>query len=99
MLKSPKLGRKNDTIARILLTEPKVPHKRIRIIDVNGTKFFLIFIVLRWRVKQLFRVIAIDSPRTIKGSMLKPMKESFSKIVSNPPVVLVFVTVYRSRII
>ena len=99
MLKSPKLGRKKVTIAKILLAEPNVPHKRIRKVDVNGTKLFWIFTALRCKVKQLFKVIAIDSPRTINGSKLKPMNESFSKTVSNPPVVFVFVTVYRSRII
>ena len=91
MLNSPKLGRKKDTIARILLIDAKIPHRSIRIFEVNGTKCFSIFIVFRWRPKQLFRLRPIDRARIIKGSKLKPMKEFFLKTVSNPPVVFVFV--------
>ena len=51
MLKSPKLGRKKVTIAKILLAEPNVPHKRIKKVDVNGTKFFWIFTALRCKLE------------------------------------------------
>ena len=99
MLNRPKLGNKKDTMARILLKVAKTPQKKIKMVDVNGTNCFSIFIFFKWRVKQLFRVIAMDSPKTIKGSKFKPMNESFLKTVSNPPVVLVLVVAYNRRII
>ena len=99
MLSRPKLGKKKDTMARILLNVAKTPQKKIKMVDVNGTNCFSIFIFFKWSVKQLLRVIVIDSPRTIKGSKFKPMNESFSKTVSSPPVVLVLVVAYSKRII
>ena len=97
MLSRPKLGKKKDTMARILLKVAKTPQKKIKMDDVKGTNCFSILIAFKWRVKQLLRVMAIDSPRTIKGSKSKPMNESFLKTVSNPPVVLVLVVAYSRR--
>ena len=46
---------------------------------------------------QLLKVIAIDSPRTIMGSMLIPINELCLKTVSRPPVVVVAEVAYSNK--
>ena len=99
MLKSPKLGMKKQTIERILLKEENRPQTRIIIVDVNGTNCFSDLIPLRWRLKQLFKVIAIDIPSITVGFIGIPRIEvSFRlKTASSPPVVFVIVKAKSRR--
>ena len=74
MFRRPRLGMKIQTIERILLIVEKRPQRRITIVEVKGTNCFSTFTVLRRRVTQLFRVIMMDSKRTITGSSGIPEK-------------------------
>ena len=61
---------KKQTIEIILLSEEKNPQSRMKNVDVKGTNCFSVLIVLRWRVMQLFRVIAIEIARTTIGFVI-----------------------------
>ena len=69
MLNNPREGMKKETIARILLMDEKNPHEIMRREDVNGTKYFSLLMDFRCSVEQLFKDIAIDKPRIVRGSI------------------------------
>ena len=99
MLNKPSEGVKKITIDKILLIEAKKPQDRIRKVDVNGTNCFSVWIVFRCRVKQLFRVIVMESSKTAIGSSIPKKLFCSLKTASKPPVVLVIVCANKSRII
>ena len=76
MLSSPILGKKKENIERILLIEANRPQSRMKIWDVNGTKFFSVLIAFKCSVKQLFRENAIDKNRITVGFISNPMNVS-----------------------
>lgn len=61
---------KKQTSAIILLSEENNPQSRMKNVDVKGTNCFSVFTVLRCRVMQLFRVMAIEIARTAIGSWI-----------------------------
>ena len=98
MLKSPKLGMKKQTMEVILLREEKSPQSRMKNVELKGTNCFSVFTVLRRRVMQLFRVMAIEIPRAAIGVIGIPkMLFCCLNTACKPPVVLVFVVANKSR--
>ena len=69
MLNNPREGIKKVTRARILLVDEKNPQEIMRKEDVNGTKYFFLLINFKCSVEQVFKDIAIDNPRIVRGSM------------------------------
>ena len=90
---------KKQTIEIILLIEENNPQRRMKNVDVKGTNCFSVFIVLKCRVIQLFRVMAIEIARTAIGSWIPRKPFCCLNTASKPPVVLVSVVANKSRII
>ena len=88
MLNNPMLGMNIHTIERTLLRLAKSPQAKITTLAVVGQNPFSVFTVFKCINMHVFKLQLIERARMVVAS--KP-KADWLKMVSNPPVVAVFV--------